>query len=115
MLIDSKTGKFALKSHDLYQIVMCSLDSACKSYMNKDVKGIFPHKMINNLFFKDENILNKTFNLTKNDFYKRDHDKLKEANIINYCIKHLLFKCGRNGTIITLELYEALNEHVTNI
>ena len=110
MLVDSKTGKIALKSHDLYQIVLCSLDSACKSYMNKDVKGIFPHKMINNLFFKDENLLNKTFNLTKNDFYKRDHDKLKEANLINYCIKHHLFKYGRNDTIITLELYEALNE-----
>ena len=31
MLVDNKTGKQALKSHDLYQILLCSLDSACKS------------------------------------------------------------------------------------
>ena len=109
MLVDSKTGKIALKSHDLYQIVLSSLDDACKSYLNKDCKGVFPHKLINNIFFKDKDILDKTLKLKIDDFYKRDHEKLNEINLESYNIGEHLFKYAKNDTLITLELYRALN------
>ena len=109
MLVDNKTGKQALKSHDLYQILLCSLDNACKSYLNKDVKGIFPHKLINNIFFKDNDILNKSFNLVKDDFYKRDHDKLNNEDLNNYNIGEKLFEYAKNDTLITYELYKTIN------
>ena len=59
MLTDNKTGKIALKTHALYQIVLSSLDKACQSYLNKDCKGCFPHEFLNNIFFKDHEQENK--------------------------------------------------------
>ena len=52
MLYDNVSNKIALQTHDLCQIVLASLDDACKDYLNKDVKGAFPHKLMNNLFFQ---------------------------------------------------------------
>lgn len=66
--------------------------------------------MIDRLFFKDKNILNKTFNLTEKDFYKRDHDKIKNMDLTNYNIGSELEKYAKNDTIITLQLYEKINE-----
>ena len=50
MLIDTISGKVALKSHDLYQVVLTSLNNACDSFMGQKLKGIFPHKLINDIF-----------------------------------------------------------------
>ena len=50
--MDEEIGKIALKSHDLYQIVLSSLDDACKSYLNNEVKGSFPHKLIKKNIFQ---------------------------------------------------------------
>ena len=115
MLIDTLSGKIALKSHDIYQITLASLDDSTKSYVGKECKGLFPHKMINNLFFNDPHILKKSFNLTMNDFYKRDHDKLHTINLNNYNIKDNLLKYAKNDTYITLELYRALNKICYNV
>ena len=57
MLIDTISGKVALKSHDLYQIVLTILNKACDSFMCEKLKGIFPHKLINDIFFKYKHIL----------------------------------------------------------
>ena len=110
MLVDTFSGKIALKSHDLYQITLASLDDSTKSYIGKECKGVFPHKLINNLFFNDPDILKKSFNLTQNDFYKRDHDKLHTVDLNNYNIKDNLIKYAKNDTYITLDLYRALNK-----
>ncbi len=110
MLIDNESNKIALKTHDLYQILLCSLDDACKSYLGEELKGVFPHKMIGNLFFKDKNILNKSFDLIKDDFFKRDHEKIKHMNLQNYNIGIELEKYAKNDTVITLKLYEKINE-----
>ena len=109
MPIDTVSGKIALKSHDIYQIVLCSLNDACKSYLGKQVKGIFPHKLINNIFFKYKNILNIDLDLKTEHFYKRDHDALKSYELSNYNVKENLIKYAKNDTIITLELYRAIN------
>ena len=52
MLIDNETNKIALRTHDLYQILLCSLDDACKSYLGEELKGVFPHKMIDGVFLR---------------------------------------------------------------
>ena len=70
MLIDNQSGKIALKSDDIYQIVLSSLDSACKSYLGKQLKGIFPHKLINNTWFKYNVLLTKSLILSKEHFIK---------------------------------------------
>ena len=41
MLVDNMSGKTALKSHDLYQITLASLDSSTKSYLGKECKRCF--------------------------------------------------------------------------
>jgi hypothetical protein len=69
MLVDRVSGKCALKSHDLCQILLSSLDGATKSFLNKKCKGVFPHKLINKIFFNDPDILQKNLTLTENDFY----------------------------------------------
>ena len=89
MLIDTVSGKIALKSHDIYQIVLCSLNDACKSYLGKQVKGIFPHKLINNIFFKYKNILNIDLDLKTEHLYNRDHDALKGYELSNYKVKKI--------------------------
>ena len=70
-------GKSGIKSHDLYQIVLTSLNNACDIFMGGKLKGIFPHKLINDIFFKYKNILDIDLCLEKKHFYKRDHDELK--------------------------------------
>ena len=66
MLCDNKTGRIALKSHDLYQTVLASLDKSTQSFLNKEVKGIFPHKLINDMFSKYTDILDKNLILNTN-------------------------------------------------
>ena len=34
------------------------------------------------MYFNDSNVLKKSFNLTEDDFYKRDHDKLNSVDLI---------------------------------
>ena len=70
MLIDTISGKVALKSHDLYQVVLTSLNNACDSFMGQKLKGIFPHKLINDIFFKYKIILDIDLCLEKNIFIK---------------------------------------------
>ena len=70
MLIDIISGKVELKSHDLYQIVLTSLNNACDSFMGGKLKGIFPHKLMNDIFFKYKNILDVDLCLEKNIFIK---------------------------------------------
>ena len=79
-----------------YQITLASLDDPTKSYVGKECKGLFPHKMINNLFFNDADILKESFTLTVNVLYKRDHDKLHTINLTNYNIKDNLLKYAKN-------------------
>ena len=42
MLFDTISGKVALKSHDLNQIVLISLNNACDSFMGEKLKDILP-------------------------------------------------------------------------
>ena len=79
-------------------------------FLGEDAKGVFPHKLINNLFFKDKDILNKTFSLTVDDFYKRDHEKIKTMDLTKFNVGEELNKYGKNDTEITYELYKKLNE-----
>ena len=95
MLIDTVSGKVALKSHDLYQIVLTSLKIACDSFMGEKLKGIFPHKLINDIFFKYKNILDIDLCLEKKHFYKRDHNELKYYEISNYNVKENLIKYAK--------------------
>ena len=118
MLVDKESGKVALRSHDICQILMSSLDKATQSFLNKKCKGIFPHKLINKVFFNDPNILTKTLKLTKDDFYKSKDiegnddldERLKDINMNEYNIKDHLYEYAENDTKITVELYRALNE-----
>ena len=75
-----------------------------------ECKGVFPHKLLNHIFFQDPDILNKSFNLTKDDFYKRDHENLLTTDLNNFNIKENLIKYANNDTDITLELYRSLNK-----
>ena len=58
MLFDNETGRIALKSHDICQITLGSLDKACESYLGEKLKGKFPHLFINKHFFNTPDILN---------------------------------------------------------
>ena len=109
-LLDRETGKIALKSHDIYQIVLCSLDNACESYLNEKAKGYFPHKMINHTYFNDQDVLFKSFDLTPQDFYKRDQEAIKGQDLTCYNILDNLVKYAKNDTVITLKLYQAVNK-----
>ena len=56
VLIDTISGKQALKSHDLYQIVLTSLNKACDSFMGETLKRISRHKLIDDILFKYKKI-----------------------------------------------------------
>jgi len=70
---------------------------------------MFPHKLFNNIFFKYKNILDINLDLKKDHFYKRVHASLEENDLINYNVKENLIKYAKNDTVITLELYRAIN------
>lgn len=44
----------------------------------------------------DKEILFKSFDLTKDDFYKRDHEMIEDKNLRNYNILDKLIECGKN-------------------
>ena len=79
--------------------------------MGEKLKGMFPHKLINDIFFKHKNILDVDLCLEKKRFYKRDHDELKnyEKEMINYDVKENWIKYAKNETMITFKLYKELN------
>ena len=97
MLIDTISGKVALKRHDLYQIVLTSLNNACDSFMGEKLKGVFSHKLINDAFFKYKYILDIDLCLEKKHFYKRDHNELKncEKEMSNYNVMENLLKYAK--------------------
>ena len=65
--------------------------------MGEKLKGIFPHKLINDIFFKYKNILDVDLCLEKKHFYKRDHNELKnyENEMSNYNVKENLIKYAK--------------------
>ena len=65
--------------------------------MGEKLKGIFPHKLINDIFFKYKNILYIDLSLEKKHFYKRDHNELKnyENEMSNYNVKENLIKYAK--------------------
>ena len=73
-------------------------------------KCIFPHELINDIFFEYNNILDIDLCLEKKHFYKRDHNELKNYEISNYNVKENLIKYAKNDTNITLKLYKELNK-----
>jgi hypothetical protein len=101
-----------LISHDLCQITGCSLDNACKSYLRKSVKGIFPHLYANRNFFKDASILDKCVNLTPEDYPYGHRLKLTENDLINFNFGEELNKYGKNDTEILMELYLTMNRDI---
>ena len=112
ILYDTKSGKMALRTHDLCQITNCSLADACKSFINEDLKGKFPHLYINNRFFADSNILNTTVDLKPEDYPKKDRASLKDADLKNFNLLENLCKYAKNDTEILVNLYQAINAKI---
>ena len=113
ILTDRLTGKVALKGHDLCQIAMCSLADGCESFVGEKIKGRFPHLFMAREFFKDPvRVLSQTFDLTPEDYPKKDRKDLTEADLKGFNVLENLKKYGRNDTEILVRLYEAINRKV---
>ena len=49
-------------------MIYLSLNNTCDSFMGEKLKGIFPQKLINDIFFKYKNILDIDLCLEKKTF-----------------------------------------------
>ena len=111
-MINKQSGRVVLITHDLCQILNMSLDNAIKSYANTDhKKGIFPHLLVNDKMFFEDDFINKTVKLKVEDFPIKDREKYtnQEFNILEE-----LKKYGKNDVIILKQLYEDFNNLFMN-
>lgn len=71
------TSKKCLIFHDLYRILNCSLANASLGFLGKNIKGIFPHKAINELGYEITLPENQPIKLTRKSFFP---NQLKELD-----------------------------------
>lgn len=68
-IIDTQTQKIALRIHDVCNVIQCSLDRACKEFLDDKFgrwKGCFPHSFVDK--HGPQVVWNDTVSLTLDDF-----------------------------------------------
>ena len=112
-LWDRVSQKTCLKTHDVFNVTLCSLKNACKDFLSEEKmeKDIYPHLWITRDRIIQANKV-ENFSLTLSDFPSSMHPDITESKVdlSSFPVHKQLHKYGPLDVTLLVRLYEKIDE-----
>jgi hypothetical protein len=113
-LVDRKHRREILKTHDLFNILLCGLDKACEDFLGEKVKYVFPHKLVTQRGFSST-LQDDPIQITLDDFYLKDQPRVrqlveeKKLDLSAFDVRNELIKYGSADVDALYRLYVVMD------